>query len=272
MNVDVAGGSLAYRLWDGRADRTPLFALHGFTGSSQSWEAFADGIDGDRRVYAFDLPGHGLTRLGTSDSPCDMHAFTRALDEAVAALDVDTFDLLGYSLGGRTALFAALHMTHRPRRLILESASPGLADPRARAARRESDEELACFAESRGIEAFVTRWEETPVLASQRDLPAGVAQRLRAGRLACTAAGLAMSLRGMGTGAQPYLGDSLGRLSIPVLCVAGDRDEKFSALARWMAQRMGDAACRIFPDAGHSVHLEVPQPYARTITEFLTEQ
>jgi len=270
--VELEQGSLAYRRWDpsgGTCEQPALVLLHGFTGSSASWHDVAPRLTNGRAVYAFDLPGHGLTELGTGEHPCDMAAFTRALDATLTALELDAYDLLGYSLGGRTGLFFALHSSRPPGRLILESASAGLEHSDECLERQRSDEALAQFALSKGIEAFVDRWEQTPILAAQAQLAAPVFERLRAGRMACTTAGLAMSLRGMGTGAQPWLGDDLAQVATATLLVVGARDRKFCGVADNLCSRLPDARTQIIEDAGHSVHLDAPTSYLQTINTFL---
>ena len=52
------------------------------------------------------------------------------------ALGGERFALAGYSMGGRIALHAALALGDRVDRLVLVGASPGIADPAERAARR----------------------------------------------------------------------------------------------------------------------------------------
>jgi pimeloyl-ACP methyl ester carboxylesterase len=89
-------------------------------------------------------------------------------------------------------------------------------------------------------------------------------------RLANTAEGLAEALRRLGTGAQEPLWDRLAGLRPPVLLVAGERDPKFTDLARRMAEAIGPSArVAVVPGAGHAVHLERPAELATLIGEFL---
>jgi pimeloyl-ACP methyl ester carboxylesterase len=52
---------------------------------------------------------------------------------------------------------------------------------------------------------------------------------------------------------------------MPVDLVAGQRDEKFSALARKMATRISHARVTIVPGVGHAAHLEAPAEIAAVI-------
>jgi 2-succinyl-6-hydroxy-2,4-cyclohexadiene-1-carboxylate synthase len=252
-----------------RARGEPLLMLHGFTGAASTWSDVASDWDGWRRI-AVDLIGHGA-----SDAPADEHRYT--MDSCVAdlvalldALDVPRAMVLGYSMGGRVALKLAAAAPERVAALVLESASPGIDEPAARAARVASDRALAADIERDGIEAFVDRWERVPIFATQDRLPEDVRARLRRQRLANRPLGLANGLRGMGAGAQWSLWHRLHDLTMPALLVAGEDDAKYSDMARAMASRMPAATVRIVPGAGHAVHLEHPGAFSDHVKEFLT--
>ena len=150
----------------------------------------------------------------------------------------------------------------------MESASAGLGNAEERAARRRADEELAERIERAGIEAFVDHWEALPLFATHARLAAPARDDLRRRRLACSPCGLAASLRAVGTGSQPWLGDRLAELALPVSIVVGALDEKFRAIGDWMAARMRNARLEIVPEAGHAPHLEQPERYREIVERF----
>ncbi len=53
----------------------------------------------------------------------------------------------------------------------------------------------------------------------------------------------------------------------PATLIAGERDEKFRAIATEMARELRDARVAVIPDAGHAVHLEAPAPVAAVIRQ-----
>jgi 2-succinyl-6-hydroxy-2,4-cyclohexadiene-1-carboxylate synthase len=169
----------------------------------------------------------------------------------------------GYSMGGRLALHLAAQSPWSVDRLVLIGASPGLADPAEREARRQEDERLADQLERSAIQEFALRWAQTPVLAG---LPADVAERVHQDRLQNTPAGLAAALRGLGTGALPSLWDRLDELTMPVTLVVGERDQKFLAVAHRMAESIPRSEVVVVRDAGHAVHLEAPRRVAEIIS------
>lgn len=246
-----------------------VLLLHGFTGCHANWNALMAALSANYRVIAVDLLGHGRTDAPGDPARYAMQHAAADLMALMTALDEPRFHLLGYSMGGRLALFTALTYGERVRSLVLESASPGLASADERAARARADEALAAAIERDGIAAFVARWEALPLFASQARLPDATRARLRAQRLANRPGGLANSLRGMGTGVQPSLWSQLPQAHMPVLLVTGAEDGKFCAIARQMAAQMAPARHVTIDDAGHTVHLEQPAEYRRVITEFL---
>jgi 2-succinyl-6-hydroxy-2,4-cyclohexadiene-1-carboxylate synthase len=230
--------------------------LHGFTHTGASWDPVVAALGESYRALAPDIRGHGAASERTPVS------LEPVLDD-LAALASPRFTLVGYSMGGRIALHAALRFGERVDRIILIGASPGIADPAQRAARRAGDDERARGLERSTIAQFAAHWAQTPVLAGQ---PPAVAAAVHADRLRNHPAGLARALRGLGTGALPSLWDRLGEVVAPVALVVGERDEKFTAVAAEMAGRLVEAEVVVVPGAGHAVHLEAPKRIARVIS------
>lgn len=215
-----------------------------------------------------DLPGHGR-HAGETDPA----RFTlRAVEEELLALTAEEpVDLVGYSMGGRVALAFTARHPERVRRLVLESASPGLPTEAERAARRRDDESMADWIEHAGIKAFVARWEALPLFESQKSLPPEVRQAQRSRRWLNSPHSLAASLRGMGTGALPSFWGSLPGLRVPVLLMAGVHDPKFVETAQRMAAELPLARLELVGDAGHAVYLECPGAWVERVTDFLRE-
>jgi 2-succinyl-6-hydroxy-2,4-cyclohexadiene-1-carboxylate synthase len=230
--------------------------VHGFTQTLAAWGAVGGRLAERHRVVRVDLPGHGgsgAVRVG----------FGEAAELVGEAGGVGVY--VGYSLGGRLCLRLALDRPDLVRGLVLVGASPGIADPGARAGRRGEDEALASEVERDGVAAFLDRWLAKPLFASLPEAAAG-----REDRLANSAGGLAYALRRLGTGAQAPLWERLAGLRPPALLVAGALDAKFAGIARDMAAAMGPGArVALVPGAGHAVHLERPDAMAALISGLL---
>ena len=252
-----------------RAAVPPLLVLHGFTGAAESMSGVSDSLAGDRRVARLELIGHGRSDAPAASAPYAMAACADQVAAAARALDLGRPHLLGYSMGGRAALAAALAHPDSFSSLVLVGATPGIADPALRDERIAADRALADRIESEGVEAFVDAWMALPIFASQRRLGAAALARARAERLRNRPHGLAQSLRGMGAGAQSPLHDCLDRFERPVLLVVGEEDAKFREIAAALEGSMKDARTEILAGAGHAAHLEAPEAFARVVGQFL---
>jgi 2-succinyl-6-hydroxy-2,4-cyclohexadiene-1-carboxylate synthase len=249
----------------------PLVLLHGFTGSGRSWQPLIPELATRHRVIAIDLPGHGR-----SGAPADQAriAFSQVIDDLAAVareLGIDRAAWAGYSMGGRVALALAIEHPSLVSALILESASPGLADPAGRTERRLHDEALAASIERDGVPRFVAQWERLPLWASLAALPEEARSLQRDIRLNNSPCGLAGSLRGMGTGSQPSYWERLPGLERPVLLLAGQHDTRFAHIATEMNAALPNAHLEIVPNAGHAIHLEQPRHYLTLATQFMDE-
>jgi 2-succinyl-6-hydroxy-2,4-cyclohexadiene-1-carboxylate synthase len=267
--VQINGVQLGVEIREAAASKTTLVMVHGFTGSAAGWGSHLDVFaQVGMRIIALDMLGHGQ-----SDAPGDAQRYSieRCREDIIAALSILGVQqgeavLLGYSMGGRIALYTAFSGFFRA--LILESASPGIEDPNERTQRRISDEALAARIEREGIASFVEYWEHMPLFASQQALPDEVRRSLRAQRLCNRAVGLAQSLRGVGTGVQPSLYERLTSLHMPVLLLTGELDKKFTAIAQHMKRLLPQATLHIVPGAGHAVHLEQPMVFQQHVKAF----
>jgi 2-succinyl-6-hydroxy-2,4-cyclohexadiene-1-carboxylate synthase len=253
-----------------QGDGPPLLVLHGFTGSAAEWAGQLQALCPLRTLVAVDLVGHGRS---SAPAQASRYAMERCVADLLALLDalaIARCDLLGYSMGGRVALHLAAAAPERVSRMLLESASPGLADPAERAVRAAADDALADRIEAEGLTWFVDHWATLPLFASQSKLAPETRAELRARRLRGTPRGYANSLRGMGIGRQTSLWDRLPDLHTPTLLISGELDVKFQAINAQMAALLPKATHVSVPDAGHTVHLEQPEAFNELVVRFLS--
>jgi pimeloyl-ACP methyl ester carboxylesterase len=165
-------------------------------------------------------------------------------------------------MGGRILLHRALEEPGRWRALVLVGVSAGSDDP---AARQDADENLATWIETHSIEEIVARWETNPLFATQSK-EVVVAQR--EGRLSYDPDDLAGLLRRFGQGVMPPVWRRLPELDVPVLLLAGARDERYVTAGERMAALLQRGKFAAIPDAGHAPQLERPDAVAEQIDEF----
>ena len=259
---------LGYHI-ESSGDGPPLLLLHGFTGSLRNWDALTDALAATYRVIRVDLPGHGATESPQHPKRATMAQVADDLCALLRALDAAPAHVLGYSMGARLALSLALQHPECVSSLVLESGSPGLKTDDERAARCASDEALAQRIEADGVAVFVDAWEAMPLWSTQKSLTDDARARLRQLRLQNSAAGLALSLRAMGAGAQASLWPQLEQLRAPTLLITGFEDGKFDMIAREMRAAAPQLRHESVMNVGHAVHLEAPDNYARLVRQFL---
>jgi 2-succinyl-6-hydroxy-2,4-cyclohexadiene-1-carboxylate synthase len=244
----------------------PIALLHGFTGSSHTWEHLAHSLGDDFTLIAVDLLGHGASDAPHDPEPYRISRQVRSLLTVFDTLDLAQLQLLGYSMGGRLALHLALAAPERFTALILESTSPGIADPAEREQRRQDDETVATMIERDGVRHFVDYWERLPLFGSHQRLEPRLRSELRRQRLGNSTPGLAHSLRGAGAGACQPIWDLLPAITAPTLIIAGALDQKYVAIGRRMAGLLPFSELAIVPDSGHMPHLEQSEEFERVIS------
>jgi 2-succinyl-6-hydroxy-2,4-cyclohexadiene-1-carboxylate synthase len=231
---------------DAASDAVPVLLLHGFSQDHRCWGPLGDALGARGRVLAVDAPGHGRS---TCPTDLDLPG-TAALLAEVAATTGGPVDVVGYSMGGRTAMQLLVDHPDTVRRVVLIGATAGITDDAARAARAEQDRATAARLEQVGLERFLNEWLALPLFAGLPDWA-----RFDDCRRANTVEGLAASIRAAGTGSMAPLWDRLGQVTAPVLCLAGADDAKFCALGEQLAAALPHGEFAVVPGAGHAAHL-----------------
>ncbi|MBO9130932.1 2-succinyl-6-hydroxy-2,4-cyclohexadiene-1-carboxylate synthase [Bacillus sp. 165] len=246
----------------------PLLLLHGFTGDKTTWESFLTSWD-NYTLITVDILGHGGTGSPTEAERYEIEKVAEDMWCLLDRMQIQNVHLLGYSMGGRLALTMACLYLERVTSLILESCTPGLETEQDKQARIHQDEALAKEIEENGLSAFMDYWENISLFASQKRLPREKQAAIRKQRLQNNATGLANSLRGMGTGKQPSWWEHLPNLTMPVLLLCGEYDEKFCRILKRMKELLPNAKLFQISEAGHAIHVEQTEKFDTIVREFL---
>lgn len=247
-------------------DGNPIVLLHGFTSNRSTWTEFIATWKSDYKLITVDLPGHGDTKVNSIKS---MEDCCHDLAKLFKHLGISSFHLVGYSMGGRTALSFAMFYPELILSLTLESSSPGIQSIQEQKERQKQDEHLANRIENEGIKLFVNYWECVPLFESQKNLHNNIKKKIRNERLSQSAYGLVQSLRGMGTGVQPSWWDHLSGLKCPTLLIVGALDQKFVKINKLMNSYMQHSFVEIVNEAGHNVHIEQPAAFNQLVGKFI---
>lgn len=248
----------------GSTDCPSLCFLHGFMGSVEDWTPIVEAMSDDVHCLRVDLPGHG----GSIDRPDHLYTMegaTQALADVLDDAGVESCTFIGYSMGGRLALYFSLFHPSRVQRLVLESASPGIDSNDARARRRTLDAERATRIRD-DLRSFLEDWYRQPLFSSlqRHDL----VEEMVARRGTNDADELACALTGLSPGRQPSLWEHLGEVSVPTLVMTGELDEKYEQITKKESRRIEHAQRVVVPRAGHNVHAERPHVYLAHLARF----
>jgi 2-succinyl-6-hydroxy-2,4-cyclohexadiene-1-carboxylate synthase len=243
------------------AGPTECWCLHGAVGLAADWRGFA------KNLAASGIGSRAVDLWRFLDCcPLPIADFGKTLN-AEASGQVfrgNQRALLGYSMGGRLALHSLLEPDHPWQAAIIISADPGLESEAARAARRASDAEWASQALTGTWTDFLTAWDAQAIFATSAPRDPATANSLIMRRRE-----IARSFVDWSLGAQQPLWDRLKEITIPVLWIVGEQDEKFHALAQRAVSLLPDATLAIAPGTGHRVPSSATDWLANTVGHFL---
>ena len=226
----------------------PLVLLHGATSvGSRDFAAQIPLFGRAFRIHVPDARGHGRTRWDASDGfrydwlVADLGAF-------VDALGLETFHLVGFSMGAMTALQYAVRHSARLRTLTVVGITTQ-REPRASVARRLMDPERA----DRDEPAWVAE------LGRRHDpgQGAGAWRRLLPAIAADVAVQPLLTLR------------DLRRIEAPTLIACGDRDPFVPVDHAWgISRQIADARLFVAPGCGHEVMSRKPGLFNEALAGF----
>jgi 2-succinyl-6-hydroxy-2,4-cyclohexadiene-1-carboxylate synthase len=253
----------------GESEKPPLLLLHGFMGCGADWDSVGRALSDQFTCITPDLPGHGLSPF----DPVAHSTFTgyaASVIKLLDALDLESVSAAGYSMGGRILLALALEYPERFSRIVIESASPGIADEDERALRREADTELAARLQREWPEPFLSSWYDLTLFGALKTCP-GFPNLMRR-RLNNAPEALAQALAVIGTGQQEPLWDRLSTLKSETLVIYGEQDEKYKKVTQRMRAYSGQLSCKAIADCSHATHAENPERFAEICRSFLVGQ
>jgi pimeloyl-ACP methyl ester carboxylesterase len=239
----------------------PLVILHGLLGSGSNWRSIARSLGEQRTVYLPDARNHGASphhpHMGYPAMAADTLAF-------MDARGLQCVDLVGHSMGGKTAMWLALHAPQRVRSLIVvdiaPAPSPGHHGPLLTLLRRLPVEHMQRRAE---VDAALA--EEVPDNALRAFIALNLVSKDGGLAWRINLDAIAESL--------PVLMDFPvcdGRYDGPVLFLAGSGSDYVGAAhERAITRLFPSAQLRHITGAGHWLHAEQPAAFLREANAFL---
>jgi 2-succinyl-6-hydroxy-2,4-cyclohexadiene-1-carboxylate synthase len=223
----------------GSLNLPPLIFLHGFLGVKEDWKEVISHLKDHFCCYALDLPGHGA-------SPYEEH-FLESIFMTIQSLKLPPAPIVGYSMGGRLALFLKEYFTKQFKELILLGAHPGLSNEEEKRLRWRRDLNWSVILETQPFDTFLSDWYSQPLFKS---------------RSLQNPHNMASILRNFSLSLQP----PLTKFHPKTLFLYGDEDVTFSNL--YQNHLPKNVSVKKIT-GGHILLLENPEAVAQTIKGFI---
>lgn len=230
--------------------------LHGFLGNHQEWMSVSETFH-EWPQLLIDLPGHGGS-VGRQVS--DFTTTDALLTATLRHYHIDDYWLVGYSLGGRLAMYHATYgQASGLRGVVVEGGHPGLSSETDREMRQRHDADWATRFRHEKLSHVLKDWYQQVVFS---DLNKQQRTELVALRSHNNPVELAAMLEAVSLSRQPDLQAALLQLTIPFYYFCGERDTKFRAIATHMG-----LTPELISAAGHNAHRDSPDAFsARLLT------
>ena len=247
----------------------PLVWSHEFAGNYESWELQARYFSRRYQVITYSARGYP-----PSDVPEDPDAYSqdRAVEDLyllLRHLGIGQAYIGGLSMGGTTALNFGIAHPEMAKALIVASAGAGSDKANEF---RQSGEALIARLGNEGMEGVAEDYArgETRLQFLRKD-PRGW-EDFQRGLASHSALGSALTYQGVQLKRPTVyaLEEKLRGLPMPVLVMIGDEDDPCVDPAIFMKRTIPGVGLSVFPQSGHTINLEEPDLFNRTVSDFLT--
>jgi 3-oxoadipate enol-lactonase len=238
--------------------------LHGIGGAARIWEPQAKSFaHAGYRPVALDLLGYGGRPPAES---LDFETLAQDVEEAITREALDRPVVVGHSLGGMVAQTMLRRRPRGYRTAVLSGTSPAFGSPTGDFQKKFIADRLEPLARAHTMPELAT--EIIAGLLGPDPDPVG-----RALAESCMAAVPASTYRASIRCLVAFdERANLGRIEVPVLCIAGEHDRNApAAMMKRMAERIPGARYVCLNGVGHLANLEAPREFDSAILEFLRE-
>lgn len=236
--------------------RPSLVFLHYFGGSSCAWAEVIERLSKDYHCVAPDLRGFGASDAPTPLKDYAVKDYADDVADLILTLTIENYVLVGHSMGGKIALAFAARNPTGLQSLILLAPSPPTPEP-------IKEDERAKLLASHGNARVAT---ETICKVAVRKLSGEIFERSINDNLRSSDAAWKAWLE---SGSREDISSEVGRIKVPVLVVAGEKDEAMTVklLKREVVRRIEGARLLVVPEVKHLLPLETPATVADLIRE-----
>ncbi len=267
--VNTNGIKLHYLDW-GTEGQPVMLLLHGLRGHSHSWDDVSARFYQDYHVLALDQRGRGETDWAPGgDYSSD--AFVADLEGFCEALSLDTFTLVGHSMGGRNSMAFAGSNPEKLEKLVIVDIGPDL-DPRGseRITRelQQAPEEFDSFEAAFEFVSKPNRFASDPVLRRRLTY---ATKELPNGKTGWRYDLEIREQRRHNTGAPPPdLWPELSKITCPTLIIRGTETDTLDlGVAERMVETLSDGKLVHVEKAAHMVFEDNPEDFNQVLNDFL---
>lgn len=246
-----------------------MISLHGFMQSGHTLAPVLSQLDQRITVFLPDIAGHGRSEACRDSMRFQPEYLISDLMRWMDLLQLDKVYLHGYSMGGRLCWqllkwlrTQSAELQARFQGMIIESAHPGFTQEGAKVERKKLDEQRATEIE-KDFKAFYSSWTKQELFNGSEEPDPGH-ERLH------DPASYAACLRGFGNGnLEAITPEELEVNRIPLLLLAGRRDQSYVDLLRSMAESSDHIDFIEVPDAGHRCWQDRPDIWVEQVNRFV---
>lgn len=241
-------------------DQPPLLIAHGLFGSGRNWGVIARRLADSRDVIVVDMRNHGDSPRFASQGYPEM---ADDLAQVIAAHG-GSADVLGHSMGGKTAMVLALTQGTFLRRLVVADIAPV-------AYTHDQNQNVAAMA-GLDLAGLVSRAEADARLAKSIADPALRAFFLQSLDVRATPPVWRLNLSVLAQEAQKIVGwpGTVGQFDGRALFLSGAKSSYVLPEHRALILRQfPNAYFASIPGAGHWLHAEKPREFEETVRIFL---
>ncbi len=243
----------------------PLVLGHTYAGDYRSWEPQVRFFSRRYKVITYSARGYLPSQVPTDPEVYSQDQAVGDLYGLLRHLNIQQAYIGGLSMGGALALSFGIAQPEMCRALIISSAGSGTTnrDRFLRETQERSDRLL-----SEGMEPVADCYSSPQF---KRKDPRGF-EEFRQAYGGHSALGAALTLRGVQMKRPTVydLEEKLRGLDVPALVMIGDEDEPCIEPAVFMKRHIPRCGLAVFPQSGHTINLEEPDLFNRTVLDFLT--
>ena len=248
----------------------PILFVHEFAGDWRSWEAQVRFFSSRYRAITYSARGYLPSDVPEDPADYSQDLQVEDLKGVLDALGIEKAHLCGLSMGSYTTLLFGLKYPQRARSLAI--AGSGYGSGQNRKDWHQRVVEIADQMLKEGMKAVSETYTLGPARVQLQNKNPRTWEEFRKQFEEHSSKGSAYTFRGVQLKRPSVidLGDPFKKSTLPVLIMVGDEDEMGIEGSLFMKRNILRAGLEVFPRSGHTLNLEEPEHFNRSVLGFIT--